>query len=374
MRIIARMNIGGPAVQVSGLMRGFDQNIFDQRLYTGYCAADEADYLELIAPDIPVIRIEGLGRSVKAKDDLLVLFRLIQEIREFRPDFIHTHTAKAGLLGRLAAILTFSNAKLVHTYHGHLLHGYFSPLKTKFVIMIERFLAKRSKTLVSVGAQVRDDLIAAGIGTPAQYVVIPPGISLAPIPNHTTSRASLGISPDATTITFLGRITSIKRPDRFAQVALQVAANNPKVHFLIVGSGDLADSLKAQLSKINTQVTFLGWRSDVENILSATDILLLTSDNEGIPLSLIQACQAGKPVVATNAGSVSDLVTDGVNGYLTDFTVEDFTLKLLDLLENPQKRLDFGKAGISITNTRFSRLVMQKQHREIYSHQIRRAG
>ena len=194
MRIIARMNVGGPAVQVSGLMWGIDRNNFDQRLFTGYCAGDEADYLELIAPDIPVTRIEGLGRSIKAKDDLLVLFRLMGEIRRFKPNYIHTHTAKAGLLGRLAAILSFSNAKLIHTYHGHLLHGYFSPAKTKLLIYIERMLAKRSFKIVSVGAQVRDDLLAAHIGKPAQYVVIPPGISLGTLPSSLSAREALSAS------------------------------------------------------------------------------------------------------------------------------------------------------------------------------------
>jgi glycosyltransferase involved in cell wall biosynthesis len=347
-------------------MRGFDQDRFEQKLFTGYCAGDEADYLELIAPDIPVTRIEGLGRSIKAKDDLLVLVRLIKEIREFKPDFIHTHTAKAGLLGRLAAILTFSNAKLVHTYHGHLLHGYFSPLKTKFVIMIERYLARRSKTLVSVGAQVRDDLLAAGVGTPAQYVVIPPGISLGPIPNSTISRSSLGISPDATTITFLGRITSIKRPDRFAQVALQVAANNPKVHFLIVGSGDLADSLRAQLSKLNTQVTFLGWRSDVENILSATDILLLTSDNEGTPISAIQAGMAGIPTVSTNVGSVSEVIKDGSSGVLTSLDVSEIVNAVESLISDPALRSRLGESAKVDMNARYGVARLVNDYQKLY--------
>jgi glycosyltransferase involved in cell wall biosynthesis len=366
MRIIARMNIGGPAVQVSGLMRGFDQDIFEQRLFTGYCAGDEADYLELIAPDIPVTRLEGLGRSIKAKDDLLVLFRLIKEIRAFKPNYIHTHTAKAGLLGRLAAILSFSNAQLVHTYHGHLLHGYFSPLKTKLVIMIERFLAKRSKTLVSVGSQVRDDLLAAGIGTPGQYVVIPPGISLGPITNSATSRAALGISSEATTITFLGRITAIKRPDRFAQVALQVASQNPKVHFLIVGSGDLADSLKDQLSKISSQVTFLGWRSDVENILSATDILLLTSDNEGTPISAIQAGLAGIPTISTNVGSVSEVIKDGISGVLTSLDITEIVNALQSLLSDPSLRNRLGESAKMDMSSRYGVARLVNDYQKLY--------
>ena len=270
------------------------------------------------------------------------------------------------MLGRLAAILTFSNAQLVHTYHGHLLHGYFSPLKTKFVIMIERFLARRSKTLVSVGAQVRDDLMAAGIGTPAQYVVIPPGISLGPIPNHTISRSSLSISPDATTITFLGRITSIKRPDRFAQVALQVAANNPKVHFLIVGSGDLADSLKAQLSRINSQVTFLGWRSDVENILSATDILLLTSDNEGTPISAIQAGMTGIPTVSTNVGSVSEVIKDGISGVLTSLDVSELANAVQSMISDPALRSRLGESAKVEMNARYGVARLVNDYQKLY--------
>ena len=366
MRIIARMNVGGPAVQVSGLMRGFDQNIFDQRLFTGYCAGDEADYLELIAPDIPVTRIEGLGRSIKAKDDLLVLFRLIGEIRKFRPNYIHTHTAKAGLLGRLAAILSFSNAKLIHTYHGHLLHGYFSPAKTRVLIYIERMLAKRSFKIVSVGAQVRDDLLAVHIGKPAQYVVIPPGISLGTLPNSLVARESLGVPQDATTITFLGRITGIKRPDRFAEVALKIASYNPKAVFLIVGSGDLVDSLKVQLSKIDSQVKFLGWRSDVENILSATDILLLTSDNEGTPVSAIQAGMAGVPTISTNVGSVAEVIKNGSTGVLTSLDPEEIATALKSLISNPDLRIQLGKNAKTDMNARYGVARLVNDYQNLY--------
>ena len=366
MRIIARMNVGGPAVQVSGLMRGFDQNIFDQRLFTGYCAGDEADYLELIAPDIPVTRIEGLGRSIKAKDDLLVLFRLMGEIRRFKPNYIHTHTAKAGLLGRLAAILSFSNAKLIHTYHGHLLHGYFSPAKTKVLIYIERMLAKRSFKIVSVGAQVRDDLLAVHIGKPAQYVVIPPGISLGTLPNSLVARESLGVPKDATTITFLGRITGIKRPDRFAEVALKIASYNPKVVFLIVGSGDLVDSLKVQLSKIDSQVKFLGWRSDVENILSATDILLLTSDNEGTPVSAIQAGMAGVPTISTNVGSVAEVIKNGSTGVLTSLDVSEIVNAVQALLSDPALRNRLGESAKTDMNARYGVARLVNDYQNLY--------
>ena len=123
LRIIARMNVGGPAVQVSGLMRGFDQELFEQELLTGYCAADEADYLEKVATDVKAIRIDGLGRSIKPRADLTALFAIVNEIRRFKPDVIHTHTAKAGVVGRIASILSGHRSVRVHTFHGHLLHG-----------------------------------------------------------------------------------------------------------------------------------------------------------------------------------------------------------------------------------------------------------
>jgi glycosyltransferase involved in cell wall biosynthesis len=232
--------------------------------------------------------------------------------------------------------------------------------------MIERFLAKRSKTLVSVGSQVCDDLLAAGIGTSDQYVVIPPGISLGPIPNATTSRATLGISPEVTTITFLGRITGIKRPDRFAQVALQVANQNPKVHFFIVGSGDLADALKSQLSKISSQVTFLGWRSDVENILSATDILLLTSDNEGTPISAIQAGMAGIPTVSTNVGSVSEVIKDGSSGVLTSVDASEIADAVQSLISDPVLRRRLGESARVDMNARYGVARLVNDYQKLY--------
>ena len=129
LRIIARMNVGGPAVQVSGLMRGFDQDIFKQELLTGFCAADEADYLDKVATDVKAIRIDGLGRSIMPRSDLTALFAIVKEIRRFKPDVIHTHTAKAGVVGRTASILSGQKSIRVHTFHGHLLHGYFGTAK-----------------------------------------------------------------------------------------------------------------------------------------------------------------------------------------------------------------------------------------------------
>jgi glycosyltransferase involved in cell wall biosynthesis len=314
MRVIARMNVGGPAVQVSGLMRHLPQDEFDQRLYTGWCADDEADYLETQAPDVDATRIDGLGRAIRPGEDALALGSLVRAMREFRPHIVHTHTAKAGVLGRAAVKASGVGSASVHTFHGHLLHGYFSPAKTKAVIGIERLLARSTDRLVAVGAQVRDDLLAAGIGRADQYAIIPPGLELPSALSQQEARKTLGIRSDAPTVAFIGRLTSIKRPDRFVEIVRRVAQAYPDVQFIVAGEGDESGVVRKAAESL--PITALGWRSDVENILAASDAVLLTSDNEGTPLSLIQAAMAGLPVVASDVGSVSDVVVSGETGWL----------------------------------------------------------
>jgi hypothetical protein len=165
-QIIARMNVGGPAVLVADLMRSLDKSAVEQTLITGYCDENEADYLETVATDVKATRIAGLGRSVSLVADVRAFFALVGMLRELRPDIVHTHTAKAGVLGRLASMLAGRKVKRVHTFHGHLLHGYFSGWKVRLVISIEKFLAKRTDVLLAVGNKVKDDLLAAGIGKP----------------------------------------------------------------------------------------------------------------------------------------------------------------------------------------------------------------
>jgi glycosyltransferase involved in cell wall biosynthesis len=330
MRVIARMNVGGPAVQVSGLMRHLPHDEFDQRLYTGWCADDEADYLETQAPDVDATRIDGLGRAIRPGEDALALGSLVRAMREFRPHIVHTHTAKAGVLGRAAAKAAGVGSASVHTFHGHLLHGYFSPAKTKAVIGIERLLARSTDRLVAVGAQVRDDLLAAGIGRPDQYSIIPPGLELLGALSQQEARRALGIRPGGPTVAFIGRLTSIKRPDRFVEVVRRVAEACPDVQFIVAGEGVESGVVRSAAESL--PIRMLGWRSDVENVLAASDAVLLTSDNEGTPLSLIQAALSGLPVVASDVGSVSDVVVAGQTGWLApadDFALAAATAEML---------------------------------------------
>lgn len=331
MRVIARMNVGGPAVQVSGLMRHLPQDEFDQRLYTGWCAEDEADFLDTQAPDVEAHRIEGLGRAIRPGDDARAFARLVAEMRRFRPHIVHTHTAKAGILGRTAARVAGVASATVHTFHGHLLHGYFSPLKTRGVITLEATLARSTDRLVAVGPHVRDDLLAAGIGGQGQFAIIPPGLELPGGLPRSEARESLGVPGDTPVISFIGRLAPIKRPDRFVEVARLVHAVRPDVRFIVAGDGSAAELLRAAADTL--PITMLGWRDDVHNVLAASDAVMLTSDNEGTPLSLIQAALAGLPVIATNVGSVLDVVVDGETGWLAAPEPRQLAEATLEFLE-----------------------------------------
>lgn len=372
LRIIARMNVGGPAVQISGLMRDFDPEIFEQKLLTGYCAADEADYLEKLAVDVKAIRIDGLGRSIKPRADITSLFKIIKEIRRFKPDVIHTHTAKAGVVGRIASILSGQKSIRVHTFHGHLLHGYFGPGKTKLVILVEKFLALFTEQLLAVGKQVQDDLIAAGIGNSKKFAVMPPGLQLAHVPNKHDARKELGLDQNEIYCAFIGRITQIKRPDRFLDVAAKTRADNVKVHFIVAGAGELLQECQNRVAAENLPITFLGWREDIEVVLAAADFVILTSDNEGTPLSLIQAGMVGIPVVATNVGSTNEIVVDGKTGFLTDLSVDQLANAVTKVATDNDLQAQMGAAGKEYTMARYGVDRLVKDHQDLYLRLLKR--
>jgi len=372
MRIIARMNVGGPAVQVSGLMRGFDAQIFEQELVTGYCAADEADYLEKVATDVKAIRIDGLGRSIKPRADLTALFAIIKEIRKFKPDIIHTHTAKAGVLGRIASILSGHKSIRVHTFHGHLLNGYFGTGKTKLVILVEKVLAIFTDQLLAVGTKVKDDLLAVGIGEQNKFDVMPPGLQLGEVPSRASARKELGLIDDAVYCAFIGRITQIKRPDRFLDVVAAVNSRGINLNFIVAGAGELLQYCQSRAINENLPVTFLGWREDIEAILAAADFVLLTSDNEGTPLSLIQAGMVGIPVVATNVGSTNEIVVDGETGLLTDLSAGQLAEAVIKLVTDSALRAKMGSAGKEYTMARYGVARLIKDHQDLYLKLLKR--
>ncbi len=366
MQIIARMNVGGPAVIVADLMRGLDSARFNQVLVTGYCDENEADYLETVATDVDAIRVGGLGRSISPMADLRAFFALAAMIRRERPDVVHTHTAKAGVLGRLATILSGSKALRVHTFHGHLLHGYFAGWKVQLVIAIEKFLATKTDVLIAVGNQVKDDLLAASIGRTDQYKVFFPGLPAPAEIDPSIARKNLGLDLNAIYCTFVGRLTQIKRPDRLLDVAAACVARDLDLHFLIAGEGELFESSKARAEREGLPVTFLGWRSDIDQLFAASDMAILTSDNEGIPLTLIQAAFAGIPIVATKVGSIADIVVDGETGFLTAPQAGAMASALSALVTDEELRFELGSLGKVHAQRYFSLEKSLADHSSLY--------
>ena len=366
MRIIARMNVGGPAVQVSGLMRGFNSVDFDHRLYTGFCAADEADYLDTVATDVKAVRIEGFGRRVSLGGDVKAFVILVREIRSFKPHVIHTHTAKAGFLGRIASVVSLQPSIRVHTFHGHLLNGYFGPCKRALVVLAEKILAMLTDQLLAVGHKIRQDLLQVGIGRSEKFGLMPPGLVISALPDKNKSRESLGLSSQQLQCAFIGRVTQIKRPDRFLDVVAEIKRRGVDLGFFVAGDGELLEFSKARIIAEDLPVTVLGWESDIEKVLAAADIVVLTSDNEGTPLSLIQAGMARLPVVTTNVGSVPEVVLNDTTGIVTNLDVNQIADALGKLVNNASLRAAMGVAAQEFTLANFGVKRLVHDHEELY--------
>ena len=366
MRIIARMNVGGPAVQVSGLMRGFNSVDFDHRLYTGFCAVDEADYLDIVATDVKVTRIEGFGRRVSLGGDIKAFVSLIKEIRSFKPHVIHTHTAKAGFLGRIASIVSLYPSVRVHTFHGHLLNGYFGSFKRRLVIIAEQVLAMFTHQLLAVGDKVRQDLLAAGIGNSRKFGLMPPGLEIGKLPNKKETQKFFGLSTSTLQCALIGRVTQIKRPDRFLDVVSEIKKRGVQLEFLMAGNGELLDICRERIAHEQLPVKVLGWQSDIEKVLAAADIVVLTSDNEGTPLSLIQAGMANLPVVTTRVGSIPEVVLDGVTGIITNINVQEIADALEKLANSSDLRGQMGTAAKEFTLANFGVERLVHDHEDLY--------
>jgi len=374
MRIIARMNVGGPAVQVSGLMRGFDSHGFDHRLYTGFCAADEADYLDTVATDVKATRIEGFGRRVSLGGDVRAFFSLTKEIRSFKPHIIHTHTAKAGFLGRIASIVSLQPSIRVHTFHGHLLNGYFGAFKRRLVIIAEKVLAMLTHQLLAVGDKVRQDLLAEGIGNFKKFSLMPPGLEIGQLPTKNDSQESYGLSTTTLQCAFIGRVTQIKRPDRFLNVVSEIKQRGVQLEFFMAGDGELLETCRKRIAREQLPVKVLGWQSNIEKVLAAADMVVLTSDNEGTPLSLIQAGMANLPVVATRVGSIPEVVLDGVTGIISSFDVQEIANALEKLANCSDLRDQFGTAAKTFTLDNFGLKRLVHDHEHLYKVLLKNRG
>lgn len=366
LRIISRMTVGEAAPQVGVLMRGLDRDRFEQRLYAGPVEAGAADFRRLRATDVPVRVVPALRRPVRPADNLRAMAALIAAIREFQPDLVHTHDLRAGVLGGLAAVACRVPIR-VHTFHGHPLHGALPPAARRLAAGAEWTLARTSHALVAVGARVRDELLTARIGRPDQYTVMPPGASLSPLPAQHQARRMLRLPEAGPVVAYVGPITTVKRLDRVLAVAQMVRRTVTDARFVICGEGDRLAEMTAVAMAEGLDVTFLPWRPDLETVYAAADLVLLTSDQEGTPLALIEAGQAGRPVVATDVGGTAEVVRHGRTGLLCDHRdVDGLSRAVLRLLGDEDLRRRMGRAAVAETREAFGTPRLVAATRDLY--------
>jgi glycosyltransferase involved in cell wall biosynthesis len=368
LRVITRLNIGGPSIHAMTLADRLASRGFETLLVHGRLDAGEGDMRYLLAPAAAVKELPALRRPLAPLHDALALAQLVGVMRDFRPQIIHTHTAKAGTLGRLAA--SFHNgtegrdrrARVVHTYHGHVLEGYFGATKTGLFLAIERGLAHATDRIVAISPGIRHQLLTDyGIGRAEQYAVVPLGFDLAAFAAiddraRARARAELTIAPSAHVVTTVGRLTAIKQHPLFLDVAAIVAARDREAIFLVVGDGERRDALEHQARElgIDQRVRFLGWRRDLATIYGASDLFLLTSRNEGTPVALIESLASGVPGVSTDVGGVRDVLESDAVGLLApNDDAPALAAHVTSLLADRDRRQRMAAAGRGLVVARY---------------------
>jgi glycosyltransferase involved in cell wall biosynthesis len=354
LHVIARLNVGGTARYIAQLANELPKHGIETFIATGFVQGAEVE--DESVQSIEIIRVPSLGRSINPIKDHLARKQLEKIIAEVKPDIIHTHTFKAGYVIRMKK----QPVPVVHTFHGHLLDDpEFSGFKSKVIIEVERMLAKKAIKLVTVGRRVAEELLHQHIGNKEQYVNIPPGVVSLNITPREKALENLGLTDNGQPIVgWIARVTGVKNP----MLALEVADALPDTHFVIAGGGDLLDQVRA---KAPSNVSVIGW-AKAEDLFGATDIILSTSENEGMPVALIEAQLAGKPVVATDVGSLSEVILNHETGVITNKNAGSIAAALEPLLLDAQKRKEMGTLGAARAQALFSVDRMINAHIELY--------
>jgi glycosyltransferase involved in cell wall biosynthesis len=354
LHVIARLNVGGTARYITQLANELPKHGIETFVATGFVQGAEVE--DESARSIDLIRIKSMGRSIRPIKDHFARMQLDTIIAQVKPDIIHTHTFKAGYVVRMKK----QPVPVIHTFHGHLLDDpEFSGFKSRVIVEVERMLAKKSVKLVTVGRRVADELLEQRIGKKDQYVNIPPGVVALNVTPKAEALKNLNLPDDGKpSVGWIARVTGVKNP----MLALEVADAMPDTHFVMAGGGDLLEKVKAAAP---SNVSVVGW-AKAEDVFGASEIILSTSENEGMPVALVEAQLAGKPVVATDVGSVSEVVLNHETGVVTNKNAGSIALALETLLLDKQKRTEMGTLATSRANALFSVDRMINAHIALY--------
>jgi glycosyltransferase involved in cell wall biosynthesis len=373
LRIINRLNLGGPTHNVAYLTKYLDEK-YETLLLSGTIDSTEESSEFLIKNlDITPRYIDAMQRELHPLKDYRAYKQIKKIIREYQPDIVHTHAAKAGAVGRLAA----AHCKvpvILHTFHGHVFHSYFNPIKTKTFLAIERYLAKKSTCIIAISEIQKKELCEDyKIAACEKFTVIPLGFDLEKFntdkeQKRVSFRKKWHIADDEIAIGIVGRMVPVKNHEMFLTAFAQLLkSTNKKVKAILIGDGECRTEIESKIQELhltfstekNVQqeapIVFCSWIKDVENAYPGLDIIALTSLNEGTPVSLIEAPAAGIPIVTTDVGGIKDIVLENETAYIVDSNdVDAFAEKLLLLTENDGLRKDIAAKGFSHVNQKFS--------------------
>jgi len=384
LRLLNRLNIGGPTYNVAYLSKYISPD-FQTKVLTGIKEPYEGDSSYLLNNlHVPFDYVPNMHRSINLAKDVKAFNYIKRSVNEFKPDIVHTHAAKAGLLGRLAAHYSKVRPKIVHTYHGNVFDGYFSPLKTSLILNAERRLCRMSDAIIAISDQQKSDLVNKyKLTSPDKVHVIKLGFDLNKFMEDDKDkrikfRRFYNIAEDETVITITGRLTLIKNHSLLIEAVKILKDQNPELKFklFIVGDGELLEPIitlikqsglsycRAGEEQYNVDVVFTSWRKDIDVINAGSDIIALTSLNEGTPVSIIEALAAGKGVVCTDVGGIKDIIKDGYTGLLCEQDANMLASKLKILIENKELRTTLAANGkkSALQNYSYERLVKETEN------------
>ncbi|MFM7016225.1 MAG: glycosyltransferase [Bacteroidota bacterium] len=386
LQIINRLNLGGPTF-IAGYLTAYLGEDYETKLIAGL-KDDSEESSEFIVRDMGITPhyIDHMRREINWKDDRIAYQQIDQIIKEFKPDIVHTHAAKAGTLGRLAAINNHVPV-ILHTFHGHVFEGYFGKLKTFVFLQIERYLARKSSGIIAISQVQREELSNRyNIAPLNKSFVIPLGIELEKFQTHqeekrNSFRAQYQLSQDTIAVGIIGRIVPIKNHRLFLDAWKEILTlTTKKIHAFIIGDGESKEDTFNYCEELNLEfnyeekknpsntITFTSWIIDIDRAIAGMDVVALTSNNEGTPISLIEAQAAGKAIVSTNVGGIEDIVKEGETALLSPKENRDLFVKnLLEIIENEKLRERMNINSPAYAEQSFGYQKMIKNHRSLYS-------
>lgn len=381
LRVVARLNVGGPAIHTILLTAGLQDDRFRSTLVTGVEGKSEGSMLHLARKrGVAPLVLPALGREIDPRSDLRCVYQLWRLMRRLRPQIVHTHTAKAGTVGRVAARLA-GVPIVVHTFHGHVFHGYFGPIATRTFLSIERGLGRLTDRTLAVSESQRRELARYGVAPWEQIEVMPLGLELERFTHCEARRgelrAELGLPSDAPLVGIVARLVPIKDHDTFLRACRRVADRLPAARFLVVGDGERRGEIEALAGTLGLgdRTLFLGWRHDLDRLYADVDVVALTSRNEGLPVAVIEAMASARPVVATRVGGVPDLVRDGATGLLAPpGDTGAIANALLRLLEDSHLAARMGQAGREAAYPRYTSGRLVANVRDLYERLLAEKG